>query len=108
MDERETVNRRDAVAGLSLIGVLTLALVGTIFYRIVAPPPPTKRPPEIATLAAQPGDIYLPLSSSAEEIATESLIQPDKEVRAAAHAEDRQASSTPVDDRPQFMPPAEH
>ena len=46
MDERTAIPRREAVAGLAALGALSLALVGTIVFRIVhaAPRPATPTP----------------------------------------------------------------
>jgi hypothetical protein len=37
MDEREVVPRREAIVGLSLLGLFSLTLTGTLAYRIVYP-----------------------------------------------------------------------
>jgi hypothetical protein len=54
MDDDETIPRREAIAGLSLLGALTLALVGTIAFRIIHAAPRRGNPPPAANWASQP------------------------------------------------------
>jgi hypothetical protein len=39
MDEQETISRRDAILGMSVLGMLALGLVGTIVFRIAQASP---------------------------------------------------------------------
>src|SRR5215213_8981642 len=105
MEERETISRRDAVAGLGLLGGLTVLLVGTIFYRIINPSPPTKLSLDGLTIAAEVGDLNAPL---AQQMPGHPLIPSasgDSEIRPASFGQEQQAS--PGGGRqPQFIEPA--
>jgi hypothetical protein len=76
MDERETVPRRDAIVGLSLLGILSLTLTGTLTYRIVYS---TRHvPPKVVInewksqgpLPDDPSDLFAP-DANAPQLATE-------------------------------------
>jgi hypothetical protein len=76
MDERETVPRRDAIVGLSLLGIFSLTLTGTLAYRIVYP---TQHiPPKVVInewksqgpLPNNPSDLFAP-DANAPQLATE-------------------------------------
>jgi hypothetical protein len=76
MDERETVPRRDAIVGLSLLGIFSLTLTGTLAYRIVYP---TKHvPPKVVLnewksqgpLPDDPSELFAP-DANATQLATE-------------------------------------
>jgi hypothetical protein len=54
MDDDETIPRREVLAGLSLLGVLSLALVGTIAFRIIHAAPRRGVSPSATTWASQP------------------------------------------------------
>jgi hypothetical protein len=76
MDERDTVPRRDAIVGLSLLGILSLTLTGTLAYRIVYP---TRHvPPKVVInewqsqgpLPDDPSDLFAP-DANAPQLAAE-------------------------------------
>jgi hypothetical protein len=56
MDEREGIPHRDAIAGLSLLGLLFAGLVGTIVFRIVNAQPRHTTTAPAATWATNAGD----------------------------------------------------
>lgn len=60
MDDDETIPRREVLAGLSLLGVLTLALVGTIAFRIIHAAPRRGVPAPTTTWASQPATELAP------------------------------------------------
>jgi hypothetical protein len=76
MDERETVPRRDAIVGLSLLGVFSLTLTGTLAYRIVYPTQHV--PPKVVInewisqgpLPSDPSDLF-PVDANATRLAAE-------------------------------------
>jgi hypothetical protein len=83
MDERETVPRREAVVGLSLLGIFSLTLTGTLAYRIVYP---TKYvPPKIVLnewrsqgpLPSDPNELFAPAENAAQ-VANDSFPMADR------------------------------
>ena len=115
MDEREVVDRREAVAGLGLMAGLTVALLGMIVYRIVDGSPARAKPNARVTVASQEPLTETPMAAApadfvgapstfgvptAEVVARE---VDDAQVRAGVV---EQASSVePVDERPRFIAP---
>lgn len=78
MDEREVVPRREAVVGLSLLGIFSLLLTATLAYRIVYP---TKRvaPTFVINewksqgpLPEDPNELFAPAKSTSQLAAEES------------------------------------
>jgi hypothetical protein len=105
MDEQETVERREAVLGISLLGVLLLALVGTIFYRIVNPTLPAKVSLESLVIAPQPGQPEAPLADSAASAVPGDAYQIHGNVSAATFSAEPSASA--IDHAvPTFVAPA--
>lgn len=79
--EDDALNRKEAVAGLGIIGLLMLALVGVIVYRIVGAKPAAPRSVGETTFAAEslaPGQPVTP------EPAAESVDAPVVEAQAAS------------------------
>jgi hypothetical protein len=73
MDHQDGISRRDAVIGVSFLGVLMAALSATIVYRIVdAQPPkgPRKAPPITVAPPIELEDNPLPIPSFDGEIET--------------------------------------
>jgi len=75
MDQRDEISRRDAVIGVSFLGVLMAALSATIVYRIVDSQPPRgpRRAPPITV--ASPIELEsdaLPLATFDGEVETAS------------------------------------
>jgi hypothetical protein len=99
MDE-DHVNRRDAVVGLGLLGVLTLMFVATIFYRIINPSPPARVSLEGLTIASDPLQSAAPLASQPPALPETAPVQRDRAVSAAAFGGEQ---STRVD-QPQPVP----
>jgi hypothetical protein len=105
MDERETINRRDAIGGLSLLGVLLVALVGTIFYRIVNPPPTTKISLEGLAIAPEIAGLSAPFAVLPAVESRRDLVQHDGQVNAAAFGDEQ--SAVTGGSQPAFVPPAQ-
>ncbi len=83
MDE-DHINRRDAVVGLGLLGVLTLMFVATIFYRIINPSPPARVSLDGMTIASDPLESAAPLASQPPALPQTAPVQRDSAVNAAA------------------------
>jgi hypothetical protein len=107
MDERETINRRDAIGGLSLLGVLLVALVGTTFYRIVNPSPTTKISLEGLAIAPEIANSGVPFTALPAARTQQASIQHDGQVSAAGFGEEPAATGTGVGSSPIFVEPAE-
>jgi hypothetical protein len=76
MEERDVVPRREAIVGLGLLGIFSIALTGTLAYRIVYP---TKHePPKVVLnewesqgpLPADPSELFTP-EANAPQLANE-------------------------------------
>ena len=75
MDQRDEISRRDAVIGVSFLGVMMAALSATIVYRIVETQPPKgprKAPPITVAPPIEFEDDALPLAMFDGEVETAS------------------------------------
>jgi hypothetical protein len=104
MDERETIHRRDAMAGLGLLAALMVGLVGTIFYRIVCPSPPTRI--SLEGLAIAPEIEQPPLANQPQVVAPPEPVHQDGDVNAATFGRPAPAQGG-VESQPQFIAPAD-
>ncbi len=118
MDEQESISRREAAGGLSVLGVLMFALIGTIVFRIVQAAPRHSAIPAEPTWASNAPAAPLPAPSPAEhEPVGEALPivsripvaaggageTPATSMSDAPVAEEREPSH--VDQRPRFVAP---
>lgn len=104
MDQSDQISRRDAVIGISFLGVLMAALSATIVYRIVDDRP-RKRPQYSAPIAAvsvEPLEepLPLPVIDDAVEMASHEA--------AAAPATSVPSAATSAPTTPTFVAPANH
>lgn len=89
MDQSDQISRRDAVIGISFLGVLVVALSATIVYRIVDDRP-RKRPQYSAPIAAasvEPDEEPLPslaIDDAVEMAAHEGPVAPARGDQSAA------------------------
>lgn len=103
MDQRDEISRRDAVIGVSFLGVLMAALSATIVYRIVDNPPPKgprKAPPITVAPLIELEDSALPTATFDGEVETVSHESPE----AASGNENQAETLTPA--APTFVSPA--
>jgi hypothetical protein len=127
MDDDETIPRREAIAGLSLLGALTLALVGTIAFRIIHAAPRRGNPSPAANWASSQPAVELestpmapvaPIAPTTEQLFTEDADPPAESIPVIANdsggvpavsttgatASDTQ-SPPPASERPRFVAP---
>lgn len=122
MDE-QTIPRRDAVGGLSLLGALIVTFIGTIVYRIVDSAPAGPPRPRASTLMAGSSgrDIGTTDETDSQSVATAGVRETvvptvegsidqlrDEEVRAASHEipdNSPRNQSKVLSDAPLFIPP---
>jgi hypothetical protein len=107
MEEQETVDRREAVLGLSLLSVLLVALVGTIFYRIMNPLPPTKVSLENLAIAPAPQPGEPPALTAAPLASSTEAMQLDGEVSAATFGAEPTGPSHQDAAAPKFVAPTQ-
>ena len=108
MEEQEGVTRRDAVAGLGLLGGLAVVLIGTIFYRIINPTPPAKASLEGLTIAAEIGTTAAPLAIQLPGVPAAEPIERDAEVSAAAFGTEVTSPGASLPTTPTFISPSGH
>lgn len=104
MHQQDAVSRRDAVAGLSFITFLIVALVGTIVFRIVTAAPGKPGPPGAAALASI-GPNAAPFGESiAPQTSPQIVDRKDQDIQSAGHTEQR-PPALPDAARPRFVAP---
>jgi hypothetical protein len=106
MDEIETVGRRDAVTGLSVLGLLLVALVGTIFYRILVPTPPNRLNYEMLVTAPQPAANEALTSTHQPNTQPTPTPRRDDQVGVAAAFEDAPPAESISVASPEFVAPS--
>ena len=105
-DEIQSVNRRDAIAGLGALGVLLIALVGTIFYRIVNPSPAEKISLEELVLAPEIEAANVPWATQFPTAQPNTALELDSNVSSAGFDEESQAPVNAAAAHPTFIAPA--
>jgi hypothetical protein len=90
MDERESIPRREALAGLGLLSLLSAGLVGTIVFRIVnaAPRQGAHDPTEVASTYNAAEDVNSADPSAPAGVASHAVV--------AAHEETADADEVPL------------
>ncbi len=106
MEEQDFITRRDAIAGLGLLGGLAIVLVGTIFFRIINPSPPAKASLEGLTIAAEIGTTAAPLAIQLPDLPTAEPLEHAGEVSAAAFAAEVASPAASVTPTPTFVAPS--
>jgi hypothetical protein len=106
MEEQDSVARRDAVAGLGLLGGLAVVLVGTIFYRIINPSPPARASLEGLTIAAEIGTTAAPLAIQLPNLPAAEPMERDGEVSAAAFTTEVTSPGASLPPTPTFIAPS--
>ena len=105
MDE-DHVNRRDAVVGLGLLGVLTLMFVATIFYRIINPSPPARVSLDGMTIATEQIESAAPLARQPPALPERAPVQHDSAVSAAAFGSEQSTQADQLQPVPTFVAPS--
>ena len=103
MDQRDEISRRDAVIGVSFLGVLMAALSATIVYRIVDNQPlkgPRKAPPITVAPPIELEDGSLPIATFDGDVETASHEAP------IAASVSEQASNGAGATQPTFVSPS--
>jgi hypothetical protein len=120
MDERETIPRREAMAGLGVLALLSAGLVGTIVFRIVsaAPQRAGSEPVAIASTdgaaavanAAEPtasADVgSLPMAAAGEEREDNGGISSLPQVTPATSDGPVSVPAAPIEEAPRWNPAA--
>jgi hypothetical protein len=106
MDEPEIVNRRDAIAGLSLLSVLMIALVGVIFYRIVNPSPAKTVSLDELTVAPRFNDAAPPAADQPPASMGHDSARQNGGVSAAAYSSELPDAGKNPGASPHFIAPA--
>ena len=97
MDQHDGISRRDAVIGVSFLGVLMAALSATIVYRIVDTQPPRgpRKAPLITVAPPEDAGEELEITTFDDEVETVSHEAPVA-TSASDHANTRGGSTTPT------------
>jgi hypothetical protein len=120
MDERESIPRREAMAGLGALALLSVGLVGTIVFRIVsaAPQPAGSEPTAVvstdgakaianmAEAAASADAAVLPLAAARDEPERAGEVGVLPQVTPAASDEPASVPAAPESEAPRWNPPA--
>lgn len=116
MEEHDVISRREAVAGLGLLGVLIAGLIGTIVFRIVhARPKPAPQPSGVEWAMEQPpsygettADALAPAAADALHATPIATVESGPSGASAAAAESAPADRVArprIDEAPRFVAP---